>query len=96
MKTNVAISSIEVYHSRVADTKIAQEMRTLNAMRLGECYTGRQLADLTGMVPGTMSRVLGDLIKRGEVMRESERQICPVSGFSVFVHRKLPKQLELV
>lgn len=96
MRTNVAISSIEHYHGRLKLDKGAQQLLVLSVMRLGRCYTGQELARATGLVPGTISARLFELRESGEVVRETERQVCPISHVSVFVHRKLPKQLELV
>lgn len=96
MKTNVAISSVENYHQRIIPNKAAQELHVLSVMRLNTSYTGQQLSRLTGLVPGTISRVLGDLRESGAIVREAERQVCPISLVLVFTHRKVAKQLELV
>lgn len=95
MKTNVASTSIENYHQCILPNKAAQELYVLSVMSLNRLYTGRELAEITDFVPGTISRILGDLRKDDLVVIEG-RKICPLSGKSVFAHRKLAKQLVLV
>ncbi|NKI68925.1 hypothetical protein GN109_05785 [Collimonas pratensis] len=96
MLTNVAASSIECFHGRVQSRKGNQYLRILHAMELGRSYTGQQLCAMTGLTPNAISGRLFELRESGEVVREAERQVCPISHVLVYTHKKLPKQMELV
>ena len=95
MKTNVQISSIECYHSRVQSNKGGQYLRILHAMELGSSYTGQQLFAMTGLTPNVISARMSELRESGDVVREDRRKVCPISHVLVYTHRKLPKQMGL-
>lgn len=95
MKIKAAISSIECFHGRVRSCKGSQYLHILDAMRLGVAYTSQQLCHATGLTPNIIAGRLFELRDAGEVVRGARRKVCPISGVSVFVHRKLPKQMKL-
>lgn len=96
MKTNQQITAIECFHGRVQSSRSTQHNTILAVMSDGLDYTGGELAALTGMTPNIISARLFELREEMKVVeRLSHRRICPHSRVSVFVHRKVPTQLEL-
>ena len=101
MKTHVAQSSIDCFHGRVQTDRAHQQALILSVMAPGCAYTGQQLSKLTGLTPNIISARLFELREdTKQVVRLDERQVCPISHVSVFVHRKVAaqpvEQLELL
>lgn len=90
MKTNQSITAVECFHGRVQQDKTGQHASILKVMRLGQDYTGQQLAHLTGLTPNVISARLYELREELRwVERRDYRVVCPITNVSVFVHRKL-------
>lgn len=101
MKTRVAQSSIECFHGRVVTDRAHQQALILSVMAPGCDYTGQQLSKLTKLTPNVISARLFELREETkQVIRLEDRQVCPISHVSVFVHRKVVaqpvEQLELL
>ena len=101
MKTHVAQSSIECFHGRVQNDKARQQALILSVMAPGQTYTGQQLAKLTSLTPNVISARLFELRESpAKIVRLADRQVCPISHVSVYVHCKVAvrpvEQLELL
>ncbi|MBF8177829.1 hypothetical protein [Herminiimonas contaminans] len=101
MKTQVAQSSIDCFHGRVQNDRARQQALILSVMEPGRAYTGQQLAKLTGLTPNVISgRVFELREETKQLVRLLDRQVCPISHVSVFVHVKpvaMPvEQMELL
>lgn len=95
MKTAVLQASIDCFYGHVQTEKQKSHDRILAVMEPGRAYTGQQLFELTGIVPGSVSARMGELRKLRLVMRSESRVKCPISGQSVHTHRKAGPQMAL-
>ncbi len=69
MKTNINPNSIEVYHSTVKDKlEIPQNELVLKKIEVLGTATGRMLSEITGIVPGQVSRVIDKLRKDNKIL----------------------------
>jgi hypothetical protein len=70
--------------------KSGQHSLILSVMQTGRDYTGRELAELTGLTPNIISARLFELREDlNQVARTDARRMCTVSGVSVTVHRRV-------
>lgn len=91
MKINARQSSIDCFNGRVQSMKSGQHALILSVMQTGRDYTGRELAELTGLTPNIISARLFELREDlNQVARDDgAKRMCTVSGVSVTVHRRV-------
>ena len=96
MKIAAVQTSIDCFHGRVQNFAATKHAQILAVMELGVDYTCGELCAATGMTPNVMSPRLSELRAKNLIVRTGARRVCPHTHISVFVHRKVGPQLELL
>ncbi len=94
MKTAVTSSSIAAYHGHKANNYAGQCEAIVAAMRPGQLYSRRQIAQALRMETSTMAARMNSLIASGrcEVCGTLK---CPITGVTVESVKLVAAQMEL-
>ncbi|WP_136420314.1 hypothetical protein [Herbaspirillum sp. ST 5-3] len=87
MKTNAASTSVACYYGVVQDKKQRQYDLILSAMQVGMDYSFRELSDLTGLLPSTISGRINELRDKFKVVERAPRRQCKHTNIHIIPHR---------
>jgi hypothetical protein len=77
MKTCVSPHSIETYHA-IGNLRAKQKSIVLNAVVPGQLYSRRQIARITGVEIGSVTRAVFELIAEN-YLHEAATIVCPLT-----------------
>lgn len=83
--SNIAATSILAFHTLTA--KQRQFDMILSAMELTKDYSFRELTELTGVLPSTISARVNEMRDDFKVIERSDKRKCSVTGRLVVPHR---------